>query len=529
MTDITHGRNARTADTGPAAPNAYVEAGKEAVYTAVLVFQLGFLMVGYQTQVLQGEQMSYVTRYSDVIWAMLLIPAGRFLLTLTRFDRTLPAVVLGGLGFVYLFGAGVIGVLELPIYGSLLVPVDTLQPHILPFEQPMVNVIFGLGALFVFASAARTRRRKTTGGQSIDIREAAEARQAKVARNLSSVLGPILIIAALVIPLTPWGDRKLVDSLVLVMTYVMLGWGLNIVVGLAGLLDLGYVAFYAVGAYTYAKLSTTLGFNFWESLPLAGAMAATFGLALGFPVLRLRGDYLAIVTLGFGEIIRIILINWQAFTGGPNGIGNIAKIDFFGIPFERNPAEGTTAFHTLFGLEFSTAHRVVFLYYVIIGLALITNFVTIRLRKMPIGRAWEALREDETACRALGINPTNTKLTAFAIGAMFAGFAGSFFATRQGFVSPESFTFIESAVILAIVVLGGMGSQVGVALAAILLIGLPEVLRELSLYRMLVFGGVMVLIMLLRPKGLLSYRVPTIQLHKGKPKTMAPPIVGAVK
>jgi branched-chain amino acid transport system permease protein len=522
---------------GPKAPSALVEAAKEAVFTAILVFLLGFLMVGYQTQVLQGEQMSYVTRYSDVIWAMLLIPAGRFLLTLTRFDRTLPALVLGGLGFLYLFGAGVIGVLELPIYGELLVTVDPLQPDILPFEQPMVNVIFGLGAFFVFASAAKTRRRKTQGAQTLEVREAAEARQASFARNLSTVLGPVLIGFAIVLPLIncdwmpSWfqacGSRSFVDSLILVMTYVMLGWGLNIVVGLAGLLDLGYVAFYAVGAYTYAKLSTTLGLNFWESLPIAGGMAAAFGVALGFPVLRLRGDYLAIVTLGFGEIIRIILINWQSFTGGPNGIGNIAKIDFFGIPFERNPAEGTQAFHTLFGIEFATVHRVYFLYYVIVGLALITNFVTIRLRKMPIGRAWEALREDETACRALGINPTNTKLTAFAIGAMFAGFAGSFFATRQGFVSPESFTFIESAVILAIVVLGGMGSQVGVALAAILLIGLPEVLRELSLYRMLVFGGVMVLIMLLRPKGLLSYRVPTILLKSTKAKSPQAAVPGA--
>lgn len=521
MTDVTQGRHATPRAAGPAAPSVFVEAGKEAVFTAILVFLLGYLMVGHETQVLQGQQMSYVTRYGDVVWAMLLMPAGRFLLTLTRFDRTLPALLLGGLGFVYLFGAGVIGLLELPIYSTLLVTLDPLQPDVLPFEQPMVNIIFGLGALFVFASSARTRRRKTTGAQTIEIREAADARQAMIARNLSGVIGPILIILALVIPWTPWGDRKLVDSLVLVMTYVMLGWGLNIVVGLAGLLDLGYVAFYAVGAYTYAKLSTTLGLNFWESLPLAGGMAATFGIALGFPVLRLRGDYLAIVTLGFGEIIRIILVNWQEFTGGPNGIGNIAKIDFFGLPFDRNPAEGTEAFHTFFGLDFSTTHRVIFLYYVIVALALVTNFVTIRLRKLPIGRAWEALREDETACRALGINPTNTKLTAFAMGAMFAGFAGSFFATRQGFVSPESFTFIESAVILAIVVLGGMGSQVGVALAALLLIGLPEVLRELSLYRMLVFGGVMVLIMLLRPKGLLSYRIPTIQLKGRKSKKAA--------
>ena len=505
----------------PKAPSVFVEAGKDAVFTAILVFLLGWLMVGYQTQVLQGEQMSYITRYSDVMWAVILIPAGRFLLTLTRFDKPMPALVLGGLAFLYLFVGGVIGVLELPLYADMLVTPDTAdlaRPDLLPFEQPMVNVIFGFGAFFIFAAALKSRRKKAQGAQTLDQREAAEARQANFARNLSRVLGPVLIIVALIVPWTPLGDRKLVDSLILVMTYVMLGWGLNIVVGLAGLLDLGYVAFYAVGPYTYAKLSTTLGFNFWESLPIAGIMAASFGVALGFPVLRLRGDYLAIVTLGFGEIIRIILINWQDFTGGPNGIGNIAKIDFFGVPFERNPKEGELAFHTLFGTDFSTSHRVYFLYYVIIVLALITNFVTIRLRKMPIGRAWEALREDETACRALGINPTNTKLTAFAMGAMFAGFAGSFFATRQGFVSPESFTFIESAVILAIVVLGGMGSQVGVALAALLLIGLPEVLRELSLYRMLIFGGVMVLIMLLRPKGLLSYRVPTILLNSGKAK-----------
>jgi branched-chain amino acid transport system permease protein len=220
-------------------------------------------------------------------------------------------------------------------------------------------------------------------------------------------------------------------------------------------------------------------------------------------------------------MVRIILINWQSFTGGPNGISGIERITFFGIPFDRSPPEGTVAFHQLFGLEFSTMHRILFLYYVILMLALVTNFFTIRLRRLPIGRAWEALREDETACRALGINPTNTKLTAFAMGAMFAGFAGSFFAVRQLFVSPESFVFLESAVILAIVVLGGMGSQVGVALAAIILIGMPEVMRELSLYRMLAFGAVMVLIMLWRPKGLLAHREPTVLLRRGEKKKQA--------
>jgi branched-chain amino acid transport system permease protein len=244
---------------------------------------------------------------------------------------------------------------------------------------------------------------------------------------------------------------------------------------------------------------------------------------LGFPVLRLRGDYLAIVTLGFGEMIRIILINWWWFTGGPDGIRDVPRPSFFGLPFERNAADGVETFHTFFGLQFAPLHRIVFLYYVILVLALITCAFTYRLRRLPIGRAWEALREDETACRALGINPRNTKLTAFTIGAMFAGVGGSFFATRQGFISPESFTFIESAVILAIVVLGGLGSQLGVVLASVVLIGLPEVFRELADFRMLAFGAGMVLIMIWRPRGLLSHREPSVVLHakagrKGLPR-----------
>jgi branched-chain amino acid transport system permease protein len=328
----------------------------------------------------------------------------------------------------------------------------------------------------------------------------------------SRFIAPVLIVAAVALPFLL--ERRYVDIGVLVMTYVMLGWGLNIVVGLAGLLDLGYVAFYAVGAYSYALFAHYLGLNFWLCLPIAGMIAASFGILLGFPVLRLRGDYLAIVTLGFGEMIRIILLNWWWFTGGPNGVHDIPRPSFFGLPFNRTPPEGTQSFHTFFGLDFSPTHRVIFTYYLILALALITNAVTLRMRKLPLGRAWEALREDEIACRALGINPTNTKLTAFALGAMFGGFAGSFFATRQGFVSPESFTFIESAVILAIVVLGGMGSQVGVVLAAVLLIGMPELFRELEAFRMLAFGAGMVLIMIWRPRGLLAHREPTILLHR---------------
>jgi branched-chain amino acid transport system permease protein len=305
----------------------------------------------------------------------------------------------------------------------------------------------------------------------------------------------------------------------------MLGLGLNIVVGLAGLLDLGYVAFYAVGAYSYALLAKTFGFSFFMLLPLAGCLAAFWGILLGFPVLRLRGDYLAIVTLAFGEIIRLVLINWVDLTNGYAGISGIPRPAFFGIPFNADD----DGFAATFGLEFSPLYRTIFLYYLILGLALLTAFVTVRLRRLPIGRAWEALREDEIACRSLGINTTNTKLTAFAMGAMFAGFAGSFFAARQGFISPESFTFLESATILAIVVLGGLGSQVGVAIAAIVMIGGTELLRELDVlkavfgpdfdptqYRMLVFGFAMVAIMVWRPRGLISARAPSLFLKDRK-------------
>ncbi|MFL5160316.1 MAG: high-affinity branched-chain amino acid ABC transporter permease LivM [Microvirga sp.] len=320
-------------------------------------------------------------------------------------------------------------------------------------------------------------------------------------------------------------SRYWVDLGILILTYVMLGWGLNIVVGLAGLLDLGYVAFYAVGAYSYALLSTTFGLSFWICLPLAGILAAFWGMILGFPVLRLRGDYLAIVTLAFGEIVRLVLINWVDLTNGGAGMSSIPRATFFGIPFTA----GEGGFAATFGLEFNGMHRMIFLYYLILFLALLTNFVTMRLRKLPVGRAWEALREDEIACRSLGINTTNTKLTAFAIGAMFGGFAGSFFAVRQGFVSPESFNFLESAIILAIVVLGGMGSQIGVAIAAIVLVGGPEVLRNLTFlqavfgsgfdpneYRLLLFGAGMVAMMVWRPRGLISEREPSVILKERK-------------
>jgi branched-chain amino acid transport system permease protein len=323
-------------------------------------------------------------------------------------------------------------------------------------------------------------------------------------------IGPVLLVFTILLPVIFYNERYILDLGILVLTYVMLGWGLNIVVGLAGLLDLGYVAFYAVGAYSYALLATYFGLSFWVCLPLAGILAAFWGVLLGFPVLRLRGDYLAIVTLAFGEIIRLVLLNWQSLTGGPNGVTGIPRPTLFGIPL--TPADDGLA--AMLGIEFSPTHRIVFLFYLILALALLTNWVTIRLRRLPIGRAWEALREDEVACRALGINTTTTKLSAFAIGAMFGGFAGAFFATRQGFISPESFTFHESALVLAIVVLGGMGSQLGVALAALALIGGFELFRGLDQYRMLVFGLAMVLLMIWRPRGLIGHRAPTVFLER---------------
>ncbi len=340
-------------------------------------------------------------------------------------------------------------------------------------------------------------------------------------------IGFVVVYPIIVVAINGFGGSvKWIDNFgIQILIYVMLGWGLNIVVGLAGLLDLGYVAFYAVGAYSYALLAKTFGLSFWLLLPLAGILSSFWGILLGFPVLRLRGDYLAIVTLAFGEIIRLVLINWVDVTSGYAGISSIPRPTFFGIPFNAND----DGFAAVFGLEFTPLYRTLFLYYVILALALLTAFVTVRLRRLPVGRAWEALREDEIACRSLGINTTNTKLTAFAMGAMFAGFAGSFFAARQGFISPESFTFLESATILSIVVLGGMGSQIGVAIAAIAMIGGTEIMRELDFlkhifgdffdptqYRMLLFGFAMVLIMIWKPRGLIATREPSVFLKERK-------------
>jgi branched-chain amino acid transport system permease protein len=412
--------------------------------------------------------------------------------------------------------ASVALVLAIPLVGLQAVEVNAA----LTIRTRWHWVAIGVAAVFsgrLLLGVMRSLSASRSGAARRPVRIIPDRRRAKLLAGLGIAL-------AVALPVLPFSSRYIVDLATTVLIYVMLGWGLNVVVGLAGLLDLGYVAFYAVGAYSFALIAQWFQLGFWECLPLAGLLAASFGVALGFPVLRLRGDYLAIVTLGFGEIVRIVLLNWVPVTNGPAGIGNVPRPTFFGMPFARRAPAGTTTFDEFFHLTFNPGHRIIFLYYVILALALITNFFTLRLRRLPIGRAWEALREDEIACRALGINPTTVKLSAFAIGAMLGGFAGAFFATRQGFISPESFSFIESATILAIVVLGGMGSQLGVVLAAIVLVTLPELGRQLGdlplvgsflsligTLRMLLFGAAMVGIMVWRPQGIITRREPSLR------------------
>mgnify|MGYP001302781772 FL=1 len=409
-----------------------------------------------------------------------------------------------------IISAVVVLVLSAVLLGVRLTQVGT-ELTLVGAEPAVLWKIFAASALIFFYNLFRDQIERVLGLMPKPTLSAG-LREISQRQFIQRLLWCFIIAAALIFPFL--GSRSQIDLATLVLIYVMLGLGLNIVVGLAGLLDLGYVGFYAVGAYTYAMLAMYFGVGFWTGLVAAGIMAAFFGFILGFPVLRLRGDYLAIVTLGFGEIIRILLNNFTELTGGPRGIGNIPKPTLFNLEFSRRASEGTQTFHEFFGIAFNSTHRVMFLYLLALVLVLITVFVINRLIRMPIGRAWEAMREDEIACRALGMNPTNIKLSAFTIGATFAGFAGSFFAARQGFISPESFTFIESAIILAIVVLGGMGSQIGVILAAIVMTVLPEMAREFNEYRMLLFGLMMVLMMIWRPQGLLPMKRPHLELQQ---------------
>jgi len=308
----------------------------------------------------------------------------------------------------------------------------------------------------------------------------------------------VLLIFSLAFPLV--FDTYQTTIMIAALIYVVLGLGLNISVGLAGLLDLGYVAFFGVGAYTYALLNHHFGLGFWTVLPIGGILGCLFGVILGFPILRLRGDYLAIVTLGFGMIFKVVMENWDGFSFGPSGIANIDR-------------------PSLFGMNLDLANSTVYIYYIMIGMVIFTILVTNRLKNSRIGRAWIAMREDEIACVAMGIDIARTKLSAYALGAFWAGMVGVLFASKTTFINPASFTFMESAIILSIVVLGGMGSILGVILGAFILILLPEYMRAFSEYRMLAFGAAMVIMMIFRPQGIISNLRQTYEYKGSKEKT----------
>ena len=490
------------------APGRLIAALRDAAFASAVTAGLCFPLIALRAEPDMNNHLVLQQRWSWLVGAAIAMAATRFAASIL--DRFAARV------------AGVAAVWLLVFAAATVWFANQTQPGV------VIGCVMAGMAGFGLAAALDRARERPEPAVAPHLATGASGTGAMIGRLFASAaLGcaiafPLVMLAWL----GPQGSLKWINNYgVQILIYVMLGWGLNIVVGLAGLLDLGYVAFYAVGCYAYALLATTYGLSFWLCLPLAGVLAAFWGILLGFPVLRLRGDYLAIVTLAFGEIINIVLTNWVDLTNGEAGISSIPRITFFGLPFTA----ADDGFAAWAGIEFSPIHRTVFLFYLILSLSLITNFVTLRLRRLPIGRAWEALREDEIACRSLGINTTNTKLTAFALGAMFGGFAGAFFAVRQGFVNPNSFTFAESATILAMVVLGGMGSQIGVAVAATVMIGGTELLRELdflktlfgtafdpSQYRMLIFGLGMVAMMVWKPRGLVSTRVPTIFLKKRK-------------
>lgn len=366
----------------------------------------------------------------------------------------------------------------------MVIKVNTLKDTV---EWRWLNMLWVAIAAFVLSAFWRWAMTKRLSG-SADKEQDGQAEATFGQRILEDpkVYRPLLgvvAVAAIVMPFV--SEMYQVTIWVFALIYVVLGLGLNITVGLAGLLDLGYVAFFGIGAYTYAILNTRFGLDFWLCLPIGGLVGALLGILLGFPILRLRGDYLAIVTLGFGSIAKIVYENWEGVFNGAKGIGKIARPGLFGI--DMNISAATT-----------------FTYYLMLLMVLFTIFITNRLKDSRIGRAWMALREDEIACVAMGVDMARTKLSAYALGAFWAGLVGVIFASQTTYINPASFDFMLSAIVLSMVVFGGMGSIVGVVVAALVLSLLPEYLRAVEDYRMLVFGAAMVLMMIFRPQGLIS-------------------------
>ena len=410
-----------------------------------------------------------------------------------------------------LVDAVIAGFLALIVFGPIVgIVLDGYGFNLRP-ERTAVIVAVVMAGRFLLSLFLQTPR----GRRLLDGFEGSGGGVHVLAPNYKSRLRwiiPLLIVIALVFPV--FANKYMLTVVILGLIYVLLGLGLNIVVGLAGLLDLGYVAFYAIGAYGLALGYQYLGLGFWSALPLSAIAAALAGCILGFPVLRMHGDYLAIVTLGFGEIIRLVLNNWLDFTGGPNGVP-VPSPTIFGLEFGRRAKDGGVPIHEYFGFAYNADLKFLFIYAVLFIVVMLVLYIKHRLTRMPVGRAWEALREDEIACRAMGLNHVLVKLSAFTLGASTAGLAGVFFASYQGFVNPASFTFFESALILAIVVLGGMGSTVGVVIAAFVLTVAPELLRSFAEYRVLLFGVLMVLMMIWRPRGLIRISRTGVTPRKG--------------
>jgi branched-chain amino acid transport system permease protein len=410
-----------------------------------------------------------------------------------------------------LLDAVIAGLIALVVFGPVVgVVLDGYQYHTEPRRVAVIVAVVMVGRLLL-SLLWQSQRGQRIAANFEGADHGVYVQQAGHRSRLRWII-PLLVVLAALFPFV--ATKYLLTVAILGLIYVLLGLGLNIVVGLAGLLDLGYVAFYAIGAYGLALGYQHLGLGFWSMLPLSALLAASAGALLGFPVLRMHGDYLAIVTLGFGEIIRLVLNNWLAVTGGPNGI-SVPAPTFFGLEFGRRAREGGTPIHEFLGITYNPNLKFIFIYAVLCLVVLLVLYIKHRLTRMPIGRAWEALREDEIACRSLGLNHVLVKLSAFMLGASTAGLAGVFFASYQGFVNPTSFTFFESALILAIVVLGGMGSTLGVVLAAFVLTVAPELLRSFAEYRVLLFGVLMVLMMIWRPRGLVRTSRSGFAVRKG--------------
>lgn len=405
-------------------------------------------------------------------------------------------------GLAYLVGAGSIAKVRMSAYLAQLLP-DTIKLFLLgksPAEAfawhfILLTICGLLGGLIGFA-LAKPGWRKALSTRWHALTEKIASQPILRNRAVRPTVNVFLLILLFIVPLQL--SQYWNYTLGTVGIYVLLGLGLNIVVGLAGLLDLGYVAFFAVGAYSVALLTApaphNLLWDFWWALPVGVGLAALAGILLGVPVLRMRGDYLAIVTLGFGEIIRVLSKSdlLTSFTGGPKGVLNVGG-PISPIPFISNDVNSL---------------------YIIILLIFLAIFITLRLQHSRVGRAWEAMREDETVAGAMGINTLQHKLMAFAIGAAFAGLGGALFAARNQFTGPEDFNLMVSINVLAVVIVGGMGSIPGVIAGAFVLKGIPEILREMANYRVILFGVLLVVMMLLRPEGLFPSSRRKLEAHQ---------------